>query len=295
MECRTDLAVELKENIEGSVEGISFHKEEYQNEVEETMIQILNEEGSKNLGKPKGTYITLECIGDLRDHEEAMEAVVTKNLKKILKDKNKILVVGLGNHNVTPDALGPLVLERTSITRHLLLEGYMKDQKEITGLVPGVMAQTGMESLEIIKAVVNEMKPDAIIAIDALASCSVHRLNRTIQISDTGISPGAGVGNRRQQINEETVGVKVIAIGVPTVIAVQTIIVDAMDNMLSELGKEQVGKLVHTLSEEERYHLASELVKPCFKEMFVTPKNIDQSVIEISDVIANGLNEFLVS
>ena len=194
-----------------------------------------------------------------------------------------IPVVGLGNRDVTPDALGPDVIANLCITRHVIQEYGVQGMGEmhrhrISGIVPGVMAQTGMETLEIIKGVVQEIHPDVIFAVDALAARSVRRLNRTIQITDTGIIPGSGVGNHRNGLTEETLGVKVIGIGVPTVVDAATIVQDSMANLLD------------TLEESEKKEFLEEMIAPALYSMFVTPKDVDETVKRLSFTISEGLN-----
>ena len=219
-----------------------------------------------------------------------MSDTLYKQLKRMLGNAEKILVAGLGNRNVTPDALGPLVVDHLYITRHLIKEDIINSPYEISAIAPGVMAQTGMETQEIIRSVVQTIKPDVIIAIDALAAMNSNRLNKTIQLADTGIAPGSGVGNHRKAITEETMGVKVIAIGVPTVISVPAIVDDAMDVMLDAFGRSGMREAIEGFTEKERYQLACEMVEPYLANMFVTPKNIDESIKRISFTISEAIN-----
>ena len=293
---RTDLALELKDDIgESSLEGIKIYTNKVKgSSITETKIDVVNEKGAKILGKPIGTYITLES-GELRgcdeDIHKPLVELLHKHLKDILKDKEKILVIGLGNREVTPDALGPYVVDNLYITRHLLSEGIVKNVREISAISPGVMAQTGIESSTILRALCQEIKPDIIIAIDALAAREPSRLNSTIQICDTGISPGAGVGNNRIKLNEETLGVKVIAIGVPTVISVPAIVYEAIDGMLAAVLDKNV-KIEDSFSDEEKFTIACELLEPDLASMFVTPKNIDEAIKKISFTISEAINKF---
>jgi spore protease len=211
----------------------------------------------------------------------------------MLNGKHRIMVVGLGNRAVTPDALGPYVVDNLYITRHLINEGIYDSSMEISALCPGVMAQTGMETLDILRAVVKEIKPELVIAVDALAARNASRLNSTIQIADTGISPGSGVGNNRKALNEKELGCKVIAIGVPTVISVPAIVNDSMETMLAALGQGEAKKAVEQFTEEERYQLASAMVEPDLASMFVTPKNIDEAVKRVSYTISEAINRLL--
>lgn len=296
---RTDLALELREEVEKgcALEGVRvFTKTSKDSDVKETRIEVLNKEGAKNLGKPEGTYITLESEA-LRQSDEGIHEPFTEALFqclcKMIGKKRRILVVGLGNRAVTPDALGPYVVDNLYITRHLINEGIYDSSMEISALCPGVMAQTGIETLDILKAVVKETKPDIVIAVDALAARNANRLNSTIQIADTGISPGSGVGNNRKALNEKELGCKVIAIGVPTVISVPAIVNDSMDIMLAALGRTEAKKVVEEFTDAERYQLASEMVEPYLASMFVTPKNIDEAVKRVSYTISEAINRLL--
>lgn len=297
MRVRTDLAVEMKEEIQSEEPIIGVHvmtKNNGDTDIKETRIIVESEQGAKNLGKPVGTYITLESE-NLRKEDEGfhqpMMEVLSKNLKQFIGKKKRILVAGLGNRDVTPDALGPLVIDNLYVTRHLLNEGLLTKSVELSAIAPGVMAQTGMESVTILKALVKEIKPELVIVIDALAARESDRLNKTIQLADTGITPGSGVGNHRNAINRESIGVPVLAIGVPTVISVPSIVNDAMDKIVETIGKQTTKHVLRKFSEEERYQLACEMVSPYLEKMFVTPKDIDQSVKRISYTISEAINQ----
>ena len=279
MQNRTDLALELKEekNIGSAESGIIVKTRiDTANHIKETKILIQNKKGERSLGKPKGSYITIEA-GDLSSndgsfHKEMSEALFL-NLRQLLGKRKKILIAGLGNANVTADSLGPKVVNNLCITRHLQKEGIGKYQFELSAIAPGVMAQTGIETSEILESLAAKIKPDVLIAIDALAARSSSRLNKTIQISDTGIAPGSGVGNHRNEITEHTIGVPVFAIGVPTVISVPAIIHDLFGEQPVENGYENI--------DEE------------FISMHVTPKNIDESMKRNSYTISEGINHLL--
>lgn len=279
MQNRTDLALELKEekNIGSAESGIIVKTRiDTANHIKETKILIQNKKGERSLGKPKGSYITIEA-GDLSSndgsfHKEMSEALFL-NLRQLLGRRKKILIAGLGNANVTADSLGPKVVNNLCITRHLQKEGIGKYQFELSAIAPGVMAQTGIETSEILESLAAKIRPDVLIAIDALAARSSSRLNKTIQISDTGIAPGSGVGNHRNEITEHTIGVPVFAIGVPTVISVPAIIHDLFGEQPVENGYENI--------DEE------------FISMHVTPKNIDESMKRISYTISEGINHLL--
>lgn len=294
---RTDLAVELKEDLdkEDSLDGVSLTSyKEYG--VDVSKITVKNKAGARLLGKPIGNYITLEnkelLQADESIHEQFVQ-VLYNNLKDMIQDAKNIFVVGLGNRDVTPDALGPYVVDNLFITRHLMQEKLIKDTKILSAISPGVMAQTGVETLYILKGICREVKPDVIIAVDALAAREPSRLNTTIQLCDTGISPGSGVGNHRLSLNEETLGVKVIAIGVPTVISVTSIISEAMEAMVNELSARKDKPYEMDFDEREKYDLVSRLTSPELATMFVTPKNIDESVKRISYTISEAINSFI--
>lgn len=293
---RTDLAVELREELDGQemVPGVHVStKINRDNDMKETRIVIDSKQGEEKLGKPMGTYITIESE-ELRcsdeDYHEPMSESLYWHLKGMLGTARRILVAGLGNRAVTPDALGPLVVDNLYVTRHLIKERIIKSHYEISAISPGVMAQTGMETQEILQGVLQEVKPDVLVVIDALAAGNSNRLNKTIQLADTGIAPGSGVGNHRKAINEETMGVKVIAIGVPTVISVPAIVDDAMDVMLEAFGKNGTKQAMESFTDEERYQLACEMVEPYLANMFVTPKNIDEAIKRISFTISEAIN-----
>ena len=274
---RTDLALEARERYEEDVEirGVSVEETyDEKRDIRATTVRIESENGAKAMGKPIGVYITLEAPKlsepDKDYHREVSEALAVY-LQELLgtKEERSVLVVGLGNREVTPDALGPEVVGNLRITRHVVKEyGKAAFEKEkvhmVSGIVPGVMAQTGMETLEIVRGVVEETQPDVVVAIDALAARSSKRLNRTIQISDAGIHPGSGVGNHRHSLTRETIGVPVVAIGVPTVVDAATIVYDAVRDRNA--------------------------VPPGLNSMFVTPKDIDETIKHLSFTISEALN-----
>ncbi len=233
-----------------------------------TTIQIRTDEGAKVMERPIGTYITMELPELLQEEEELKEKAereLERQLRALLEGKvaEHILVVGLGNREVTADAIGPLTVDQLLVTRHLFPvekepSEQLKKYRKVSALVPGVMAQTGMETMELLRGIVEETHPDMVVVIDALAARSPKRLNTTIQLTDTGISPGAGVGNNRKQLNKETLGCPVIAIGVPTVLDAVTI---ARDDVAEDVTS-----------------------------LFVMPRNIDSSVQYVSELLAGGIN-----
>ena len=297
MRGRTDLAVEMKEEIQSDepIKGVHvMTKNNGDTDIKEVRIVVENEQGAMQLGKPVGTYITLESEQLRRADEEfhkPMMEVLARHLRQFVGNKKRIMVAGLGNREVTPDALGPFVIDNLYVTRHLLKEGIISHSAEISAIAPGVMAQTGMEAVTVLKALIDEIKPELLIVIDALAARESDRLNKTIQLADTGITPGSGVGNHRNAINEESVGIPVLAIGVPTVIAVPTIVNDAMDVLVDAIGKQSAKNVLKKFNEEERYQLACEMVTPYLEDMFVTPKDIDEAVKRISYTISEAINQ----
>lgn len=297
MRGRTDLAVEMKEEIQRDepIHGVHvMTKNNGDTDIKEVRIVVENEQGAMQLGKPVGTYITLESEQLRRADEEfhkPMMEVLARHLRQFVGNKKRIMVAGLGNREVTPDALGPFVIDNLYVTRHLLKEGIITHSVEMSAIAPGVMAQTGMEAVTVLKALIDEIKPELLIVIDALAARESDRLNKTIQLADTGITPGSGVGNHRDAINEESVGIPVLAIGVPTVIAVPTIVNDAMDVLVEAIGKQSAKNVLKKFNEEERYQLACEMVTPYLEDMFVTPKDIDEAVKRISYTISEAINQ----
>ncbi|MDY5846938.1 MAG: GPR endopeptidase [Bariatricus sp.] len=306
---RTDLALEQKERFESDnieVQGVVL-TEDYNEELEirVTTVKIETEKGAKIMGKPVGVYITMEAP-NMAVPDEDYHREVSKELANFVREMvppkegdYQALIVGLGNRKVTPDALGPYVVDNLNITRHIIREygkyAMGEEQAEsVSAIAPGVMAQTGMETVEIIRGVVKETNPDFIIAIDALAARNTRRLNRTIQIADTGIYPGSGVGNQRNAITKETVGIPVIAIGVPTVVDAATIVNDTMENFLQALEQSEalkgVALVLQGYNAAEKYELVRELISPHLNGMFVTPKDIDETVKRISYTISEALN-----
>lgn len=288
---RTDLALEARESFpedDVEVKGVIL-KEEEEEGIKITTLEIKDDRAANAMGKPVGMYITIE-VNDLEEDMPHLENVVSQYLEQLsggVKDKH-IMVAGLGNREVTPDALGPKVVDALFATRHLIREfgqGFKEEynMEALSAIAPGVMAQTGMESSEILRGISGETKPDCLIVIDALAARSTKRLNRTIQITNTGISPGAGVGNNRKQLNEESLGIKVIALGVPTVVDAQTIVEDRMREVLEKQG----------FSEAEAEQFLNEVNSEAMRNMFVTPKDIDESVERMSQVIAGSFNQLV--
>lgn len=287
MRFRTDLAIENKEMYDSEnkdkgieISGVEVETEKFKGIVGVTRIKITDDHGSKVMQKPLGNYITLEVDGVVDGPEELKEVVamaVSNELKKLIQFHSnlKVLIIGLGNDKVTPDSLGPYTVSKVKVTRHYFLmnEGDGDDEIScVSGFIPGVMGSTGMETADLIKSAAKIANPEVIIAIDSLAARNVNRISTTIQISDTGISPGAGTGNNRKQLNEKTLGTKVIAIGVPTVIDSKTLILDNLFGFLKEP------------SDAEQYLDQNGV------PMIVTSTEIDQVIKDYSDIISNGIN-----
>lgn len=305
---RTDLAVEFRESVKGKTAGSGIHFEEeflLGDRVKVTKVVIADAEGEELTGKARGNYITLEAreltVQDGGIHREVSE-ILAKYIRDLLPKKNKckILVVGLGNRNATPDALGPAVVDNLFITRNLERQWLSEELKvaceqyEVSGIVPGVMAMTGMESAEIVKGVVKIINPHVVIAIDSLAARSTARLNTTIQIADTGIHPGSGVGNHRLGLTKDSVGVPVIAIGVPTVVDAATIVNDTMEHLLEIFSMhdklKMMADVLKSFSPSEKYVLIREILEPEIGTMYVTPKDVDETIHSLSYMLSEALN-----
>ncbi len=303
--CRTDLAIELQEHFsqDGIDTGVKVNTDKVKAmEIYINNVEILTDEASEALGKPKGRYITIECQemkGPDREIHDIIIQIASEKLRELVEINrdDSVLIVGLGNEFVTPDAIGPKVVSKAIVTGHIYdmwEEDIQQNFSRVYAIAPGVMGQTGVETVDIVRGVVDKVKPKVVIVVDALAGRSIERLNNTIQISDSGITPGAGIGNNRKGLNEETVGVKVIAIGVPTVISTTTLISDSIDYIIEELAKstdenEDINSLFK-IDEERKYSIIDKILQPYTANMFVTPKEIDQVVERLSNIIANAIN-----
>lgn len=283
---RTDLALEAREDIKpkkGEIDGVIMSVIPENDLIKVTFVEIQNERGSALMKKPCGKYYTVEA-SDIQYGNDEYKEEVSKVIHKYLRElsyastgmKNpRVLVVGLGNREVTPDSVGPNAVDMLEISENIM------------GVAPGVLAQTGMETARIVKGIAAENRPDLVIAVDALAARSTKRLNTTIQLSNTGIHPGSGVGNHRWGITEENIGVPIIAIGVPTVVDAPTIISDTLDNILNEL---QPDSDIKKLNNDNKYELIKKLIMPEIAQMFVTPKDIDATAKILGLIIANAIN-----
>lgn len=310
---RTDLAMEARELFreqaarevkQEDMEPAGVVVENAGNQdIKITRVRVISPAGEQAIGKPMGNYVTLEVPRLGENDQELFEnacKALAKELVSITKlnDKSTILIVGLGNWNVTPDALGPKVVSSVMVTRHLLEyvpEQVDKGVRPVCAVAPGVLGITGIETGEIVRGIVDRVKPDIIIAIDALASRKMERVSTTIQIADTGISPGSGVGNKRMEISKATLGIPVIAIGVPTVVDAATMANDTidlvMDSMIKQAGQgTEFYNMLNSIDRNEKYQLIQEVLKPYVGNLIVTPKEIDDIIERISKVVANGLN-----
>ncbi|MDY6104552.1 MAG: GPR endopeptidase [Acetatifactor sp.] len=296
---RTDLALEVRESIdeeEQSLRGVEVEEYTYQKEnIHVTKVRIDTKNAAKAMGKPMGIYVTMEAP-NMTDEDEGfhkeISACMAKELKGLLPKKEgeqSFLVVGLGNREVTADSLGPKVVDNLFITRHVIKTyGYAAYNRErmnqISSIEPGVMAKTGMETAEIVKGIIGETTPDVIIAVDALASRSTKRLNRTIQITDSGIWPGSGVGNHRNALTKESLGIPVIAVGIPTVVDAATIVGDAFEKLMEDESRK--GNRFECLKFWDQHHtLYSQL-----NNMYMTGKDIDAVIKRVSFTVSEGIN-----
>lgn len=325
---RTDLVIDNK------IKDSYIDKRKINNSISVTNIDV-NKDLSLELNKKEGTYITIE-FEDITNHEDNIEVmnILTDELKNLLERKNikendNALVIGLGNRFSTADSLGPLTLDKVMITRHLfILNTNVKEGiREVSGLSPGVMANTGIETYDIIEALINKIRPKFLIVIDALASSSIERINKTIQITDTGIHPGSGIGNNRKEISFDTIGIPVIAIGVPTVVESSILVNDTIDYIfqhisyiknnyasnklnfghrdtkkylktlkehnLNEDEKKELSGILGSLDEDAKRELICEVLNSINYNMIVTPKEIDFLIDKLSNVIANAINKCL--
>lgn len=318
---RTDLAVEL----------VQSKPTKQIDDIKITNI-TLNEEEAKQINKKPGNYTTIE-FQDVTDsnNQKKVSKIFAEELKKLLKiqnikDDDMCLVLGLGNEKSTPDALGPLVVSDTLVTNYIYLYGTLDEGfRRVCAISPGVMGETGIETSDLLKSIVKEIKPGFVITIDALAASSVERVNKTIQMTDSGINPGSGVGNKRKEISKDILGIPTIAIGVPTVVDAASIVSDTIsylydhfayqtaniNNPASKLTanvnylklsqkftinkeeKEKILGMVGTLSESETKELIYEILNPIGYNLMVTPKEEDFVIEKLAKVISNGLNNAL--
>lgn len=318
---RTDLAVEL----------IKTHPTKQIDDIKITNITLNKEEADK-INKKEGNYTTIE-FEDVTDHTNAekLQTIFAEELQKLLKleninDDDMCLIIGLGNEKSTPDSLGPLVISKTLVTNYIYLYGSLDEGfRRVCAISPGVMGETGIETSNLLKSIVNTIKPNFVITIDALAASSVERVNKTIQMTDSGINPGSGVGNKRKEISKEILGIPTIAIGIPTVVDAASIVSDTIKYLYDHFAyqtaninnpatkltanvnylklsqkfkinkeeKEKILGMVGTLSEEETKQLIYEILNPIGYNLMVTPKEEDFVVEKLAEVISTGLNKAL--
>ena len=300
LDFRTDLADERTDlykkanNIENNLDGIEVEEKQINKNIKVTRVNVLNEEGEKALGKVKGNYVTIDMknmkyMGE--DEIQTASEILCKELKNMIDEyvnkEEEILVVGLGNIYVTPDALGPKVINEIDITRHLLkyVPQYLdKNTRPVSAISPGVLGTTGIETAEILKGIVENVKPKLVIVIDSLASRSMERISSTIQLADTGIVPGAGVDNARKELT-------VIALGIPTVVETAVVVNDCLDIFIEKLQeKAESNQYLNKLKEEDNYLEIKEALIPKDFNFIVTPKEIDALVENMKDVVARGIN-----
>lgn len=292
-ERKTDLALEVRESYprnDVEIQGVVLEKHyDKKAKAHITMVQIQDDRGSRAMGKPKGCYVTIESKDMPKEEEDKEELLlcICSELEKMVHDlrQKSVLIAGLGNRQVTSDSLGPRMAECIFVTRHLgreLGSWFMEENEygEVSAIAPGVMAQTGMEAVEILQGIVKKTGPDLVIVVDALAARIMSRLCTTIQITDTGICPGSGIGNHRKALSKESLGVPVVAVGVPTVVDAKTIISDHLEKVLSKQGynEDEIEKFIKEVFQEE------------MENLYVTPKNIDESVHVIAKDLAKVFN-----
>ena len=303
---RTDLADERTDifkknnNIVDNIDGIETSVREEEN-IKITEVKVINENGANSIGKPIGSYITIDIKELKTATDESIENygnVLSNELRKLIDKhsakQDEILVVGLGNIYVTPDSLGPKVINEIDVTRHILKympEVLEEGTRSVSAISPGVLGTTGMETLEIVNGIVNNVKPKLVIVIDALASRSIDRISSSIQLADTGIVPGAGVGNTRKELSQNTLNIPVIALGIPTVVESGVLVNDCLDLFIGKLQQEaKSNDYLNKLKEKDNYEEIKEALIPNDYNMIVTPKEIDDLIENMKDVVARGIN-----
>lgn len=295
---RTDLALEshealLEENADkvGEIEGVQVQNSML-DDISITRVNVLNDKGAEALGKPKGLYITIEMPQLQSDAAGCFEkgcSILAHEIRNLLQlsHDDTVLVAGLGNRSITPDSLGPKTIDNVMVTRHLVeyMPEHFKDQfRPVCAISPGVLGITGIETSQIIKGITSKAAPNAIIVIDALASRKLSRLATTFQLCDTGIAPGSGVGNVRTQIDRESLGVPVIAIGVPTVVDAATLTCDVLDSVISKTSGEQKETM------QDNYDTVTKALTPYDQNLFVTPRDIDEIITTVAKMLGYSIN-----
>lgn len=303
---RTDMAVERRDvyraanKIKDEINGVKCEQEKiYDSTI--TRVQIYNKEGEKALQRKIGNYITID-IKKLNNitlaKEDEIINIFADELRKIvdkhIEKEDEILIVGLGNLYSTPDSLGAKVVQNLEITRHIkiyLPNAIDKNARSLSAITPGVLGTTGIETIEIVKGIVDNIKPKLVIAIDSLCTKNISRINKSIQISDTGIIPGGGVGNRQEELSEETLNVPVIGVGVPTVVDLGTIIDEGLDIFINTLQeKTEIKEYLNKLKKQYNYDEIKKTLAANDYNMIVTPKEIDDLIDNMKDIIAKGIN-----
>ena len=292
-ENRTDLAMEAFETASGgALPGVCVSRWDV-NGIAVTEVRISDNEAARELGKPKGTYLTLECpLLKERDPDArlAMASLLAEEIDRILPDGDEsapVMVVGLGNRDITPDSLGPGVVDRTLVTRHMLGGPLaQRGMKSVCAVAPGVLGVTGIESLELVEALVKALRPRVVLCVDSLAARDSRRIGSTIQLTDTGIQPGAGVGNHRRALTGQSVGTPVVSVGMPTVIYAATLARDAFAWLNARSGDAEPHE--EALEDMEKTLLSGDI-----GEMIVTPREIDAIIQDAAGIIASGINRAL--
>ena len=303
---RTDLALERRDiyqkvNKLQQIKGVESTEENINENIKVSRVKITNQNGEQALGKPIGNYITIDVKklkiageGEIQKASETLSNELRKIIDMHTDKQGEILIVGLGNIYVTPDALGPKVTNEIDVTRHIIkyLPQYVEEgTRPVSAIAPGVLGTTGIETVEILKGIVDNTKPKLLIVIDALASRSIDRISSTIQISDTGIVPGAGVGNTRQEISQNSLGIPVVAIGIPTVVELATLVSDGIDIFIDRLQeKAESNEHLNKLQQNDKYEEVKEALNVGEYNMIVTPKEIDDLIEKMKDVVARGIN-----
>ncbi len=303
---RTDLALERRDIFKKSnnlerIDGIDTEEKIIDKNLKVSKVKITNSNGEQAIGKPIGDYITIDIKNlKIAEEEEIQKSaeILSDELKLIIDKhinyKDEILVAGLGNSYVTPDSLGPKVVNDIDVTRHIIkyMPQYIDENaRAISALSPGVLGTTGIETLEVLEGVIDKIKPKMLIVIDALASRSIERISSTIQLSDTGIVPGAGVGNTRKELSKKTLGIPVIAIGIPTVVESAVLVNDCLDLFIEKLQEEaKSNEYLNSLKEQDNYEEIKEALNPYDYNMIVTPKEIDELIKNMASIVARGIN-----
>jgi len=306
---RTDLAVEAHEILkEDKINGIEIFEQDLK-DIFITKVNIKEQSAAEKLNKSIGSYITIDCV-NLRDniveYRERVIKILAENISQLVDNRKfeNTLIVGLGNWNVTPDALGPKVVSKVLVTRHIkniLPEELKNSVRAVSAISPGVLGLTGLETFEIIKGLCEKTKPDLIILVDALAARNASRINSTIQVSNTGITPGMGMGNKRVALDKSSLETEIISLGVPTVIDAATLVNDTMDKILSTMESAVKNSehardfyaMLNELDTHEKYNLIKQILDPYEQNMFVTPKEVDEVIERLSNIISNAINIFL--